>query len=241
MPPLFHSRARRAPCANLAAALVAVTFANSACSGSTTRIPPPTSRATMEPRPEKPTPEAVWVQLQAEDPEQHWSLVASDQKPLCELPCARWIAPGGGTVLQYERPGMISVLQVSLPDQLGPAGSSVVAIAHPGHQRRRTSTQLIVGGVSLAVLGVIAYPFLANRGGDSSTIALVLAVSLGVPVVGAGLYLRATEHPAEVSLRSASTSPSPTFTLGPGFLEASSASPLGFHLILSPLGAFGTF
>ncbi|MGO8992609.1 MAG: hypothetical protein ACLQVI_04730 [Polyangiaceae bacterium] len=214
------------------------------CAGGAPTVPPATPHATTEPRPDKPTPDAVWVQFQPEDPDQRWSLVASDEKVLCALPCAHWMPPESGAVLQYERPGTTSLLRVGVPGDLGPPGSSAIAVARLGFASKQTSTKLILGGISLAIVGVILYGVLDGRSSDSSTAALASIVaggSAGALLAGAGLYIRTMSHSADVSVRAAASSRHATFAFGPGLVEATTASPEGPHIVLTPLGAAGTF
>jgi hypothetical protein len=225
--------------------LVAATIPTMIACGTGAALPPPsTPRAASEPRPEKPAPDAVWVQLEPEEPDQHWSLVAQNEKVLCALPCSRWLSADSGAFLEYERPGATSILVVGLPTDLGPAGGSVIAVARLENRSKRTGVRLILGGLGAAFLGIIVYGIfqgLVDTSGEASDVALGVGLGVGVPLLGAGIYFLTKSHPADVSLRAASLSSSPTIALGPGFIEATTAGADGFHVILTPLGALGTF
>ena len=188
-----------------------------------------------------PAPDAVWVSFEPEERTQHWSLLGAEDKVLCDLPCARWVSADTGAFLQYDRPGTNRSLRVSLPASLGPPGGSIVAIARPGELTNRLSTKLILGGISLTVLGVILFGALDNLGGDSSAVAVSVSLGLGVPLLAAGIYLRVKGHPADVALRTASVPTRATFTLGPGFVALTAPSPAGPTAVLTPFGAAGTF
>jgi len=238
-----QSPARRAIGACLAPVLALSTVpAMTGCGGGAAMVPPSAPQAAAE-RP--PSPDAVWMQLEPEASDEHWTLLGNDEKVLCELPCARWVSPGSGAFLQYARPGTLSVLRVSLPADLGPPGGSMVAVARLGNASERTGTKLILGGTSLAILGLILFPALDNITQDLSYVALGVAIGLGAPLLVAGIYVRVKSHPADVLVkgRSGATAAPPhtTFALGPGFVEAAGPSPGGFHVVLTPLGAAGTF
>jgi hypothetical protein len=239
------SPARRALGACLAPVIaLSMAPAMTACGGGAATVPPPTPPAIRaEARADTHAPDAVWVKLELEAPEQHWSLLGNDEKVLCELPCARWLSPGGGAFLQFDQPGKISMLRVPLPTDLGPPGGTVVVVARPKYGSERLGTQLILGGVSLGILGLILFVALDNLGGDTSALAVSVALGLGAPFLGAGIFLRVKSHPPDAVKSASAPTPAPraTFALGPGYLEAASPSPEGFHVIVTPLGAAGTF
>ncbi len=184
-----------------------------------------------------PSPDAVWVRFEPEGHDQHWSLLANDEKQICDLPCDHWIAPQTGAFLQYDRPGTNSSMRVAIPEVLGRAGSTVVAVARP-EASARTSTKLMLGGVTLAILGLILFGFLDNRGGDSATVAVAVGAGLGVPLLGAGVYLRIKSHPADVSVHTAGRASAP---LAFGLAAPPSAAPAGATLTLTPFRLTGTF
>jgi len=238
------SPARRRFRAYLATVLALSTAAaTTGCGGGATLVTPATPTAIgPAPRPASPAPDAVWLDLKPEERDQHWSLIGTDEKLLCDLPCGHWVSPGGA-FLEYERPGTTRMTRVALPTELGPPGGSAVAVARLGHATARLGTKLILGGISLGILGLILFVALDNLGGDSSALAVSVGLGLGAPFLGAGIYFRVKSHPPDVSVKSASSTDAPrtTFALGPGFLEAASPSPGGFHVIVTPLGAAGTF
>ena len=226
------------------ALLITTAPAVAACGGAT--LPPPANAsAAAAPRPASPAPNAVWVQLQPEAVDQRWTLVAKDQRVLCSLPCAQWISPGSEAFLEYERPGTTSLVGVGLPADLGPAGGSVVAVAHPARGSRTASSRLMFAGGSLALLGVIVLLGIGPHfeGGDTAPTFTTVGIAGGgaLLLAGAGLYLLLTRHPPEVSVRAASKAPRATFAFGPGFVEVETAPAGGVDIRLTPLGATGTF
>jgi hypothetical protein len=239
------SRVRRALGACLAPVIaLSMAPAMTACGGAAmvSSAAPPSIGAGA--RPDMPAPDAVWVKLEPEAPEQHWSLLGNDEKVLCQLPCTRWISPGSA-FLQYDQPGKISMLRVPLPTDLGPPGGTVTVVARSAYGSERLGTKLILGGVSLGILGLILFVALDNLGGDTSALAVSVALGLGAPFLGAGIYLRVKSHPPDASVVKSASAPTPapraTFALGPGYLEAAAPSPEGFHVIVTPFGAAGTF
>jgi hypothetical protein len=246
-------RDRLGACLLPALLLTSATPAVTACGGgSAAAAPPAVPQSVASPRPERAAPDSVWVDFRPEEPDQHWSLLAGDETVLCGLPCARWVSPTEGAFLQYERPGTTRAIRVTVPSELGAnPGGAAIAVARPENPTASLGIKLILGGISVALLGVVLYPLLSNRGGDSSLVALGIAIGAGVPLLGVGVYVRARSHPADVVVRAASSSPdrgarsangsqSATFLLGPGFIAAE-ASPNGPRLLLTPLGLAGTF
>jgi hypothetical protein len=238
--------------ASLLPALFLISTTTIACGGGAAAAAPPSVPQSASPRPERAAPDSVWVNFRPEEPDQHWSLLADDETLLCQLPCARWVSPTGGAFLQYERPGTTRAIRVSVPSELGAnPGGTAIAIARPENPTGGLGTKFILGGISVALLGVILFPFLSSRGGDSSIVALGIAIGAGVPLLGVGLYARSRSHPADVVLRAASSSPDPaartangsestSFVFGPGFIAAET-SPTGARVLLTPFGLAGTF
>ena len=230
------SRMRAGLSACLVPALLASTAPTiTACGGSAPGAPPSVPQAQANARPERPTPDAVWVEFRPEASDERWSLLSNDEKVLCQLPCARWISPQDRSFLQYETPGTIRLTRVNLPGELGVSpGGTAIAVARAENPTGRTSTKLILGGLAFALLGVILFPILAERGGDSDQVALAIAVGSGVPFLAAGIVLRFTNHPAEVSVHAAAST-------SPGSFIATETPPSGPHVVLRPFGIAGTF
>jgi hypothetical protein len=211
-----------------------------ACGGATA-IPPSTPQAISEPRPERPAPDAVWVQFEPDKSGQRWSLLAKDEKLLCHLPCARWVSPESGAYLEYEKPGTTSLVAVDLPKSLGPAGGTVVAVPRLDTSAKSVSGTLILSGATLGILGLLVFGALLGIHNDAPPAALSIGLGSGALLAGAGIYVGLVSHPADVSVRAARLESPATFAFGPGFVEAASASPGGVHVLLTPLGAAGTF
>src|ERR1700679_4062348 len=130
------SPARRALGACLVPVLVAAMAPTvTGCGGAA--LPPPSGPTTPPPsgppppaeaRPPKPTPDAIWVVFRPELAGQHWSLIGGDEKVLCELPCARWIPDPPSVSIQHEDPDVFGMVRVGLPNDVGPAGGSIIAV-----------------------------------------------------------------------------------------------------------------
>jgi hypothetical protein len=230
------SRMRTGVGACLVPALLASTAPGiTACAGGAPGAPPSLPHAQADARPERPTPESVWVEFRPEASDERWSLLSNEEKVLCQLPCARWISPQDHSFLQYEKPGTTRLTRVDVPGELGVSpGGTAIAVARPENPTGRTSTKLILGGLAVALLGVILFPILAERGGDSDQVAIAIAFGSGVPFVAAGVVLRLTSHPAEVTVHAAAST-------SPGSFIATETPPRGPHVVLTPFGIAGTF
>jgi hypothetical protein len=227
----------RLVCASIA---LATSLALLGCGGASTLPPPSAPRVPSGLRPAPPTPDAAWVQFKPEARDQHWTLLAKDNSVLCELPCARWISATSGEFLQYDIPGTNRALQVDLPTERPNPGTDIVAIARTANGSKATGRKLFFGGALLLFADTVFFGLLDQFGNETGDIVLGVMAVASIPLMATGLYILLKSHPADVQLRSASASPRPTFTLGPGFAEATT-SPTGLHLVLTPLGASGTF
>jgi hypothetical protein len=188
--------------------------------------------------------DAVQVRFHAEDQNEKWSLVTREGAPLCLLPCSRWVSPGDDVLLQRDVPGSIHVDRIALPmDLKAPPGGSADAVA-------RLSRNTRGAGIGFELLAATLFPvsvllLLLVDSSHSTSLEVVAVGGLGVTAVslGLGVYLRASSHPADVVLRAASAAPvaRPRFALRPGFVEVASPGANGLHLVLTPLGAVGSF
>jgi hypothetical protein len=208
------------------------------CGGGGAGLRPATPAAKRE---APPAADAVWVELQPEKPEQRWSLLGKDDKVVCALPCARWLSPDGGDYLTYEKPGTTVLVSVGLPRELGPPGGDVVAVARADRRAKGLSRGLILGGVSVGLLGLILAFALDDRGPEATTAALASGLGAGTLMAAVGLYVGAVTHSPDVVLRGGSGSPPVTVSLGHGLAETPEAPSSGLHVLLTPFGASGTF
>jgi hypothetical protein len=240
--PSLTSLLRRAPRACLVAILISGLAPTLGCGAGAQRVPPAATGA--EVRGEPPSKDAVWVRFEPESPSQRWSLIGGDDKPLCELPCARWIAASDTPSLEYAKPGDLRVVRVGLPVDLGAPGTTSIVTPRLAHGMGHESTWLLVGGTVVALSGLLVFAFTDDRSNTGTSDAVSIGVSLGI--LGAGLTgvvialaMRAERHPDDVVVRSASLAPPSRFAFGPGYVEAAASS--GPRIVLTPLGATGSF
>jgi hypothetical protein len=228
------SLSRRRYAHTTSACLVSILLVTSACGGAQVQAVAPTP---AEARPPSPSPDAIWVRFEAEETDQHWSVLGADEKILCQLPCSRWITGQSGAFLQDDIPGTITSIRVSLPNDLGPPGGSIVAVARRGEAKRRAGTKLIIGGVSVAILSLILFFALTDVSDHVPDIVLGSGATAGVALAGLGLYFRYKSHPPDVAVQTASAAPRVTFALG----APPAGDVNGVSVRLTPLGIAGTF
>jgi hypothetical protein len=195
------------------------------------RTPPqgPTRQAMEE---DKPPPDSVRVNFKVPNDGEHWSLLTSDGKLVCDLPCSRWVAPKSGFKVQLDADKQEDIKSIAVPADLGYSpGRTVEATPRLKNGRSGLGWLLVpVGGV-LTLGGVYA--------AIASPIGIGVAV-IGVAGLGGGIWMFATNRSSDaIDVRLVSDSA--RVRVGPGFVEGSTGGASPVHVVASPAGIAGSF
>jgi hypothetical protein len=198
------------------------------------------TRQAMEEKP--PTPDSVKVNFKPESDDQRWSLMTSDNKLVCDLPCSRWVPPKSGYRLQLDADKKEDIVSVNVPDDLGySAGRTVDGTVGKAHGVG-LGLGFTLGGGTLVVLGGAMLAI--AEGVPNATISPALALAPGIPgllmLVPGIIVLAGSRNMSGLDLTLASPS-SAGVKLGPGFIEARGSSPTAPSLLITPAGVAGSF
>lgn len=172
----------------------------------------------VEPEGAKPPPNAVRMSFAA-PPGGAWTLQDSAGKPLCTLPCSRWIVRDQSYLLQMDSDGGIQ--KIKLPRVDYAAGRQVDAtVLEPKGSRGLGLAATITGGV-----GVLAGGSMVGLAAASESEELIVpgavALGVGVGVLTLGIVVLASSHgyKTEFTLSGGGDAAmAPTVNVGPGAL-----------------------